>query len=80
MWGNKGGQEASAVDYKSHRVGEGEGGCKASGVAENPRGGRHGVGGGFESPEGANTPRKAKGHRGDETPGGPTAAQDRPVD
>ena len=50
---------------------------KASGAAENPGGGRHGVGGGVESPQGADTPGVAEGPRWDETLGGPTSAQDR---
>ena len=41
-------------------------------------GGRYRVGGGVESPQGADTPGMDKGPRGDKTPGGPTAAQDRP--
>ena len=75
--GNKEGCEASGVDPKSHRVKKGEGGCEASGVAENPGGGCHAVGRGVKSPQGANTPGVAKGPSGDETPGGPTGAQDR---
>ena len=58
-------------------MGEGEEDHEASGVTENPRGGRHGVGGGVESPQGTDTPRVAKGPRVDKTPGGPTSAQDR---
>ena len=41
--------------------GEGEGGRKASGVAENPGGGRHGVGGGVELPQDDSTTNKVDG-------------------
>ena len=47
--GNSGGRKASGVDPKIHGVGGEEGGREASGVEENPRGDRHGVGGGVES-------------------------------
>ena len=77
MGGNYGGREASGLDPKTHRVRGKEEGREASGVAENPGGGRHGVGRGVELPQGADTPGVAEGPRGDETPGGPTAAQDR---
>ena len=73
--GNKGGHKASGVDPESHRVGEGEGGREASGVAENPREVRHRVGGGVELPQDAGNPRVAEDPRGDETPGAPTASQ-----
>ena len=76
--GNNRGRKASGVDHESHRVGEGEGGREASGVEENPGGGRHGVGGGVEWTQGADTPGVAEGPIGDKTPGGPTAAQGRP--
>ena len=75
MGGNKGGREAYGVEPESHAVGEGEGGREASGVAENPGGGRHEVGKGFESPQCANTPRVAEGPRGDKTLGAPTSSQ-----
>ena len=45
--GDFAGREASGVDPETHRVG-GEGGREASGVEENPGGGRHGVGGGVK--------------------------------
>ena len=41
--GNKRGREASRVNPESHRVGEREGDRTASGVAENPGRGSHGV-------------------------------------
>ena len=41
---------------ESSGVGEGEGGPKASGVAENPRGGCHGVGMGVDFLRGTDTP------------------------
>ena len=51
VWGNNRWRETSGVDHKSHGVdheshgvGEGEWGREASGVAENPGGGRHRVG------------------------------------
>ena len=91
MGGNYGGHEDSRVDPDTHIVGGEEGGREASGVAENPGGGRHGVGGGVESPqddstpnrvgEGVespqddSTPREAEGKRGDETPGSLKSSQ-----
>ena len=60
--GNNGGREASGVNPKPH------------GVVENPKWGHHGVGVGFESPQGANTPRVAEGPREDRTLGAPTAS------
>ena len=69
------GHEASGVAHESPGVGEEEGVREASGVAENPVGGRHGVGGGVELTQGTNTPRVAGGTRGDKTPGSPTASQ-----
>ena len=57
--------------------GGGKGGYEASGVEENPGGGRHGVGGRFESPQGADTPRVAGGPRGDGILGASTASKDR---
>ena len=39
VWGNGRGREASGVDHESPGVEDKEGGRKASGVAENPRGG-----------------------------------------
>ena len=56
VWGNDGGREASRVDHESYGVGGGEGGRVAFGVAENPWGGRHRVGGGVELPQGSDTP------------------------
>ena len=73
--GDDGVREASRVENESPRVGDEEGGRKASGVAENPGGGRHGVGGGVESPQGADTPRVTEETRGDKTPGVPTATE-----
>ena len=76
MQGDDGGCEAFVVVHKSPGVGDEEGGCKASGLAENSRGGgSHGVGGGVESPQGANTPRVVDKTRRDETPEGPTATE-----
>ena len=69
MEGNKGGHKASGVDPESHGVGEG--GHETSGVAENRGGRSHGVGGGVNLPQGADTPRVSEGPRGDETPGAP---------
>ena len=74
---NNGDREASIFDPKSHGVGEGDGGRAASGVADKLGGGRHGVGGGVESPQGADTPGMEEGPRGDETLGSPTASQGR---
>ena len=62
--GNNGGREASGVDPDSHGVRKGEGGHEASEVAENLGGWCHGVGGGVELPQGANTPIVAEGPRG----------------
>ena len=69
--GNDRGREASEVAHESPGVGEKEGGRDASGVAENPRGSRHGVGGGVESPQGTNTPGVAELSWGDNPPEGP---------
>ena len=60
MRGYGGGRESSGVAHESPKVGDEEGGREASGVAENPGEGRHGVGGGVNSPQGANTPRVAE--------------------
>ena len=54
---------------ESSGVGYGEGGCKASGVAENPWGDRQGVGGGVESPRGTDNPGVEELPRGDKTSG-----------
>ena len=67
--GDDGGCEASGVAHKSPGVGDEEGGREASGVAEKPGGGRHGVGGGVELPQGADTPGVDEVPQGDETPG-----------
>ena len=76
--GNKGGREASGVDLDSHGVGGGGGLARGLRSGGKPRdGGRHGVGGGVELPHGAGTSRVAEGPRGDETPGYPTASQNR---
>ena len=56
MQGKDRGREASRVAHNSPEVGNEGGGYEASGVAENPRGSRHRVGGGVQSPQGANTP------------------------
>ena len=55
--------------------GEGEGGRKASGVAENPGGGRDDVGGGVELSQGASTPRVDEEPGGGTTPRGTTATE-----
>ena len=54
---------------ESSGVGYGEGGCKASGVAKNPRGNCQGVGGGVESPRGTDNPGVEELPRGDKTSG-----------
>ena len=46
-----------------------EGGRKAYGVAENPKGDRQGVRGGVESPQGINIPGEDELPRGRKTPG-----------
>ena len=56
------------VAPESPRVGEEKGGRKASRVAGNPEGGRHGVGLGVESLQGADTPGVAEDPWGDKTP------------
>ena len=62
--GNFGGREASGVDPKTHVVGGDEGGCKAFGVEENPKGGRHRVGGGSRVLSGGLDPqRNGRGSR-----------------
>ena len=73
--GNNGGCESSGMAHNSSGVGDKAGGREASGVAENPRGYRQGVGGGFEFPQGTNTPRVAELPRGDETPRATTASE-----
>ena len=45
------GREASGVAHKSPGVGDEEGGCKASRVAENPQGSHQEVSGGVELPQ-----------------------------
>ena len=54
---------------ESSGVGTTEGGPKASGLAGNPRGGCHGVGGGVELLQGINTPGVEELPQGDENPG-----------
>ena len=78
MRGNDGGRESYGVDHESPGVGDEEGGHGASGVAEIIRGSRQGVGGGVDSPQGANTPVVAELPQGDETPGGTTASKGGP--
>ena len=73
--GGDGGREASRVAHESSGVGDEEGIREASGVAENPQGSRQGVRGGFELPQGTDTPGVAEFPRGDETSGGPTAGE-----
>ena len=58
--------------------GRGRGAARPPEWQKTPGGGRHGVGGGVESPQGADTPGVAERPRRDETPGGLTAAQGRP--
>ena len=53
-------------------MGTTEGGPKASGLAGNPRGGCHGVGGGVELLQGINTPGVEELPQGDKTSGVPT--------
>ena len=64
MGGDEEGREASRVAHESLGVGDKEGGHEASGVAENPRRYRQGVGGGFELPHGIETPGVAELPRG----------------
>ena len=54
--GEEGGREASGVACESSGVEGKEGGREASGVAENPGGGRQGVRGGVQSPQGIDAP------------------------
>ena len=72
--GNFGGLESFGVDPETHGVGGEDGGCEASGVAENPGGGRHGVGGGVELFQDDSTPnregRKVKSFQDDSNPNG----------
>ena len=56
LGGNKGVREAYGVAGKSFGVGGKEGGHNSYRVAENPRGDCEGVRGGFESPQGIDTP------------------------
>ena len=51
------------------RVEDKEGGCEASGVAENPQGSRQGVDGGVELSQGNNTPGVTELSRGNKNPG-----------
>ena len=62
------GPEASGVDHDSLRVGDEAGGCKASGVVENPWGYHHGVDGGVYLPQCNNTPRVTELTWRDKTP------------
>ena len=64
--------------HESPGVGDEEGGRKASGVAEKPRGSRQGVGGGVELPQGADTPKVATVPQRDKTPGVTTARASKP--
>ena len=71
MGGNYGGREASGLDPKTHRVRGKEEGREASGVAENPGGGRHGVGRGVELPHDDSTHRESRRAQGRRNPGIP---------
>ena len=73
--GDNRGREASGVAHESPRVGDDEEGHEASRVAEKPWGSRHGLSGGFKSPQDANTPGVTKLTRGDKIPGGTTVSE-----
>ena len=78
--GDDRGCEASGAAHKYPGVGDEEGGHEASGEAEKPGGFRHGVGGGVESPQGANTSGVAKVPQGDKKPGGTISTEGGPRD
>ena len=61
--------------YESSGVKDKEGGCKASGLAENSRAYPKGVQGGVELSQGIDTPGVAELPRGDKTPGVTTAGE-----
>ena len=69
------GRKASGVAHESPGVGDEEGDCKASEVAENPWGSRQGVGGAVDSPQGTDTSGVTKLPRGDKPPGVTTTGE-----
>ena len=73
--GDDRGCKSPGVAHESPGVVDEGGGCEDSGVAENPRGRRHGGGGGVKLPQDANTPIVTEEPWGDKTPKGPTSTE-----